>query len=395
MQGQQSRCGTRRLPSEKQAGSGSTIPASAGHSCRPAILLLLIVCVLCAPTTGIATTGADAGAPDVLTVATVERKPFAMTVDGQLTGFSIELWEALASRLGWTYEFRALPAFADMLGQVRDGDVDLAIGNISITAERESSLDFSHAIFDAGLQILIPTDGASTGVLAAIFTWQTLAWVGVAVLVIFVIANLMWLFERSESPYFQRGYREGLWPSFWYAMHVMISGGFEEHVPRSIPARLLGIALVVSSLFLVSAFVAQIASTMTVNELRADIETVQDLYGKRVGTTRGSTAAAFLARRSIDHSAYDSLDDLLGDVRAGRLDAVVHDSPVLRYFAATDGRGTTRVVGPVFKPEKYGIAFVQGSERVEPVNRVLLELRENGSYDEIYRRWFGATAGDG
>jgi ABC-type amino acid transport substrate-binding protein len=71
------------------------------------------------------------------------------------------------------------------------------------------------------------------------------------------------------------------------------------------------------------------------------------------------------------------------------------DSLILRYFAATDGRGTTRLVGSIFQPEKYGIVFVDGSERVEPVNRVLLELREEGRYDEIYRRWFGTTAGDG
>lgn len=323
-------------------------------------------------------------------VVSVERKPFTMRVNGELTGFSADLLAALAERLDRPYTLVLEETFGTMLARVENGAADMAVGNISITSEREATFDFSQPVFDAGLQILIPAEaGASLGVLAAIFTWEMLGWVLAAVLAIFVVANLMWYFERRDAPYFQRGYREGLWPSFWYALHVMVSGGFEEHVPRSVPARLLGIALVVCSLFLVSAFVAKIASTMTVNELRSDIEHFTDLYGKRVGTTRGSTASAFLVAKSIDHEEFDDIAELFAALEAGRLDAVVHDAPVLRYFAAADGKGVSRVVGGIFKPEKYGIVLAQGSPHVEDVNRALLALRENGRYDEIYRRWFG------
>ena len=45
-----------------------------------------------------------------------------------------------------------------MLGAVRDGSADLAIANISITAMRETQMDFSQPIFEAGLQIMVPSD---------------------------------------------------------------------------------------------------------------------------------------------------------------------------------------------------------------------------------------------
>ncbi len=330
----------------------------------------------------------------VLHVVTVERQPFAMSQDGALTGFSVDLFAALAERLGWQYELVATPSFKQMLNAVAAGDADLAIGNISITSARELQFDFSHPVFDAGLQILVPEDATSNGVLRAIFTWEMAAWIASAVAVIFVLANLMWLFERRHSPYFQRRYREGMWPSFWYTLQVMINGGFEEHVPRTLPARLLGIALVLCSLFVVSAFVAKISSTMTVHELRSDIESYSDLYGKRVGTTRGSTAAAFLESQSIKHQTFDDIGAMFDALTNGKLDAVVHDAPVLRYFSATRGRGHARVVGQIFKPEKYGILFPQGSARVETLNRALLSLREDGSYHRIYTRWFGASARD-
>lgn len=76
-------------------------------------------------------------AADDLTVVTVERKPFVMTVDGQLSGFSIDLWDALAQQLGVNYGVTPESSFKEMLDRVEQGKADLAIGNISITADRE------------------------------------------------------------------------------------------------------------------------------------------------------------------------------------------------------------------------------------------------------------------
>jgi len=74
----------------------------------------------------------------------------------------------------------------------------------------------------------------------------------------------------------------------------------------------------------------------------------------------------------------------------GDLDAVVFDAPILSYFAAHEGRKIATMTGGVFLRENYGILFPTGSPLDEDVNRVLLTLRENGTYDQIYRKWFGA-----
>jgi polar amino acid transport system substrate-binding protein len=47
------------------------------------------------------------------------------------------------------------------------------------------------------------------------------------------------------------------------------------------------------------------------------------------------------------------------------------------------------LVGSPFRRESYGFALPSDSPLVEPVNRSLLKLRENGTYDRIYRRYFG------
>jgi polar amino acid transport system substrate-binding protein len=72
----------------------------------------------------------------------------------------MDLLAALAESLEWEYSVTRVEAFGDMLGAVQDGTAYLAIANISITALRETQMDFSQPIFEAGLQIMVPSDSA-------------------------------------------------------------------------------------------------------------------------------------------------------------------------------------------------------------------------------------------
>jgi polar amino acid transport system substrate-binding protein len=329
-------------------------------------------------------------AAEVLRVATVTRPPFSLTEGGADTGFSIDLLAALAERLHWDYRIDRKGQFGDMLGAVAGGEADLAIANISITAARETQMDFSQPIFEAGLQIMVPADSAAApSLFRALMSADLLVAIAIAFVLLTVGGMVMWWFERRAQPYFDRPAREALFPSFWWALNLVVNGGFEERVPRTLFGRLFGVLLVVSSLFIVSVFVARITTAMTVAAITGSVNSVNDLYGKKVGTITGSTAAGFLDRREIGYASYDGLQPLIEGFEAGRLDAVVFDAPVLAYYATHHGRRRAVMIGAVFLPENYGIVFPTGSSLVEDVNQALLMLREDGTYDGIYARWFG------
>ncbi len=325
-----------------------------------------------------------------LTVSSVTRPPFSYVEDGVDTGFSIDLLNALANSLGWEYSINRTEAFADMLNSARDGTSDLAIANISITAARETQMDFSQPIFEAGLQIMVPSEATRRpSLLAALLSRELFIAIGLAFGILLGGGMLMWWFERRSQPYFDRKLKEAWFPSFWWALNLVVNGGFEERMPRTPFGRLLGVVLVVSSLFIVSVFTARIASVMTVDAISGNVNSVNDLYGKHVGTISGSTASSFLNRREIEFTGYDGLEELLTAFRNEELDAVVFDAPVLSYFASHEGRRIATMTGGVFLRENYGIAFPTGSPLVEDVNQALLALREDGTYDEIYSKWFG------
>lgn len=326
-----------------------------------------------------------------LVLATVERPPFSMIRDGELTGFSIELMRAVAAEIGREVRFELQPTFPAMFSAIEHGSVDGAVANVSITAEREKILDFTQPIYDAGLQIMVPaSDGASGSILSALLRWELAASVAIAFVFLLVGGMLMWWFERGRQEYFDRPAREALFPSFWWALNLVVNGGFEERVATSRAGRVFSVFLVVASLFIVSVFVAQITTMMTVQAITGSIETISDLDGKRVATTEGSTASSFLELRGVAHQRMGDLQQVLATFEAGKLDAVVFDGPILAYYVQTRGAGKARLVGRVFQREAYGIALAQSSPLAEPFNRALLALRESGTYEEIRIKWFGA-----
>lgn len=331
---------------------------------------------------------------ETVRVVTVTRPPFSLVEDGVDTGFSIELWEALAADIGFESEILRAEGFGEMLDMVSDGTVDAAAANISITADREASMDFTQPIFEAGLGIMIPArERGSSSLIGTFFSRDLLLAVALAFGLLFGAGMLMWTFERRRQPYFDHDARTALFPSFWWALNLVVNGGFEERQPRSPAGRVLAVILVVSSLFLVSVFVARITATMTVEAIQSSVTSINDLYSREVGTIDGSTAAAFLDARDMGYRGFDGLDSLQAAFEAGDLDAVVFDAPILAYYVNTVGGDMGEMVDKVFLRENYGIALPTGSALAEPINQSLLKLREDGTYETIYRRWFGASGG--
>ena len=325
-----------------------------------------------------------------LTVSTVTRQPFSMVIDDKNTGFSIELLAEIAQNLDSEISIVRHDSFSEMLNAVTSGTSDAAIANISITSAREQAMDFSHPIFSSGLRTLIPLKpDSSFSLISTIVSWELFFAIIGAFGVLLAGGMLMWRLERNHQDYFDKPAHEAMFPAFWWALNLVVNGGFEERVPRTPFGRIFGVLLVISSLFVVSIFVARITAAMTISAIESSVSSVNDLYGKRVGTVAGSTAEAFLQNRDLNGYALNDLSDVLLAFEDGDLDAVVFDSPILAYYVKTNGARFGQLAGPTFQHENYGIALPSGSELVEPINQALLELREDGTYAQIYRKWFG------
>ncbi len=355
---------------------------------RAAIGLTLLVLVALLPVSSRAQTSDD------LRVVTRAVTPFVMKDGDTYSGFSVDLWQAVAKELGRSYTFVEKNNVKDILDGVKAGEGDLAISAISITSEREDQFDFSQPMFDSGLQIMV-RDDADQG-----FSWRQV-WtllstggvpilLGVLAALIVIPAHIAWFFERKHDNHmFPPNYFPGIFHAMWWATGA--AAGQQPDPVFSGWGRLLSTILILVSAVFMSYFTATITTVLTVQQLKGDINGPGDLPGRKVGTTPGSTAASFLRVMRVEPAEYSKIEDAFLALENKQIDAVLFDAPVLLYYAANKGQGKVRLVGGMLKRENYGILFPQGSALRKPVSEALLKLQEDGTYDALYAKWFGGT----
>lgn len=325
------------------------------------------------------------------------------TSSGELTGFSVDLWNEIAKRQDWTTEYLRTDGVGGQLTAVAQDRADVAVGAISLTADREQHFDFTQPTLDAGLQIIVPVHDTRPsvpglgGFLDLLFSRTMLIWLSAAVIVSILPAHIFWLVERrSDKPVVSRSYYPGIVQSFGWGIGSLV-GSTSTRATRALTqglAILWGFAAIVFVAF----YSANLSATLTVAKLDAKITGPADLYEKSVATVADTTAAAFLRNLGIDATETRTIEDSYHLLREEGYDAVVFDAPVLRYYVAHRGEGVAVTAGPVFQDENQGFVVDINSPLRKPIDQTLFRMREDGTYNLIKHKWFGdnvsTTAGD-
>lgn len=330
--------------------------------------------------------------PRALRVATGAVAPFVFVREDQVTGFSADLWSELARRMRIEFAWVDAGSRADQLESVRRGDADVAISAIVMTPEREQIADFSQSYFDSGLQIMVRAE--EEGPILA--TLQAIPWMAIgklfaaAIVLVFLWANVLWIIERTFKPNLGKGYLAGVGNEIWNTVLIIATG---EHGERSDPGtfRRIVIACVwLMGIVLITQLTATVTSSQTVQRLRSSIAGPGDLPGKTVATVPGTVAADYLTHLQLPFVEVASPAAGIELLKRGSVQAMVFDAPTLRYWAARSDHGALEVVGPVFRPEKYGIVVALGDPLRKRINEALLEIYRDGSYERIHDKWFAA-----
>ena len=130
----------------------------------------------------------------------------------------------------------------------------------------------------------------------------------------------------------------------------------------------------------------------------SEINTKADLAGKTVAAQTGSTAvdaieaepevlATFKDGKPV---TYESNNDVLMDLEAGRVDAAVADEIIVRYYLSKKGEDKFKILDEDFGDEEYGVGMRKGdTTMVEAFNKAYEELKADGTVAEISTKWFG------
>lgn len=349
-----------------------------------------------APVSAGAAAPADTATRAPLRVAISEVPPFVIhDADGQWRGISVDLWRDIAKQLGYAFQFVPM-AFKEVLPSLEAGRVDVAVGALTMTAEREARFDFTHPFYATGLAIAVPRDDAGSGwwsVLGRLFSWQFVSVVlGLAVL-LFAVGALLWLFERRRNQeQFGGSPAQGLGQSFWWAAVTMTTVGYGDKSPVTLAGRLVAIVWMFAALIMVSGFTAAVTSALTVGSLQGGIAGPDDLRRAHVASVESTVSARYLQGERIRTSNFPDLASAMQAVQQGRLDAVVYDEPVLQYRNNELSDGGLRLLPGTFDNQEYAFAVGSGSALREPISQAILRITNGSEWNDLTRRYLGAPA---
>ncbi|MDQ2789111.1 MAG: transporter substrate-binding domain-containing protein, partial [Actinomycetota bacterium] len=208
-----------------------------------------------------------------------------------------------------------------------------------------------------------------------------------ALLAALIIAgHLVWLATRRHT---QLGYLAGVGLGIYQAAGLGLVGDYGVADPQRPLGRAAAVAWTIVGVSFVSLFTAALASHLTVRNIESKITGVQDLSGAKVATVTGSSAAGYLTAHAITFTSVPTIDDAYRQLGSGGVDAIVFDAPVLQHHIKLTRSTNETVVGGIFARENYGIALPTGSALRKTINETLLDITADGTYDEIYSKYFG------
>lgn len=124
------------------------------------------------------------------------------------------------------------------------------------------------------------------------------------------------------------------------------------------------------------------------------IKSLDDLRGKtlvsKTGTSSAIKAKEFASQYGFKVKNLDEEPNLYMDVESGGSDALINDYPFVLYRLNTKS-SKLKIVGGKLNADNYGVAITKNNKEVYDVfNNGIKKLKENGKYDELYKKYFVA-----
>lgn len=107
--------------------------------------------------------GGGAGkAQEIKVAADTTFPPFEMEENGKVTGFDVELINAIAAKENLKVNMQTMD-FQGLIPALQTGTIDVAVAGITITPKRAEMVNFSKPYYHSGLSILVKKDSTIKG----------------------------------------------------------------------------------------------------------------------------------------------------------------------------------------------------------------------------------------
>ncbi|XP_013191596.2 glutamate receptor ionotropic, kainate 3 [Amyelois transitella] len=341
-------------------------------------------------------------------------------------GFAIDLIDKLSEKLGFNYEFDEesdygsydkVKGWTGMSLQIIEEKADLAICDLTITAERQTGIDFSTPFMTLGIGILYKQPSKQPPEMfsfMAVFSkevwyYMLLIQLGLGVIMIFVgrISHREWqninpCVEQPEELTNQFSFAN----SVWLIIGSVMQQG-TEIAPIALAPRMITSIWWFFTMIMVASYVGTLVAFLTVEKNVMPFETVQELYDRQNipygAKKKGSTRQFF---EKATNPTYQKMfqkmnskgwllenNDLGVDMTENSSWAFFMESTSIEYYK--ERHCDLLQVGGLLDSKSYGIGLKKNSPYKKHIDEALLQLKEQGIIQKLKDLWWKERRGGG
>ncbi|VAI83699.1 unnamed protein product [Triticum turgidum subsp. durum] len=320
-----------------------------------------------------------------------------------VTGYSIDIFEAAMRNLHPRpcYNFFVFRGtYDELVGNVSFGVYDGAVGDVTITAERVATTDFTMPYTQSGVSMLVLAEDEP----------DTIRWTFVkplngrlwfaTIVFFFYTGFVVWMIELPKNQEYQ-GSRSRQCST---ALYFIFSTLTFSHGPiiRSPLSKIVVVVWCFVVLILVQSYTASLSSMLTAKRLRPLMTDLDQLRssGDFVGYQDDSFVRSFLVSHNFSESRlrnYTTKEEYAAALRMGSknggVSAIIDEIPYLTSFLS-DRRyeNDFRMLGSIYRTPGFGFAFRLGSPLVHNLSTAILHLAGRDEGSRIERKWFGSAS---
>ncbi|KAK7498613.1 hypothetical protein BaRGS_00010273 [Batillaria attramentaria] len=342
--------------------------------------------------------------------------PFVRNISSNGTeafeGLCIDLINALAEELKFTYQLVApgdglfgAPepdgSWNGMVGMVKRGEADMAIGPFTITSIRETVVDFTVPYMEDGGGILTLRKDPNPDLMRMFAPFTTTIWLATGGMVL--LFGLVLFFINRFSPYSRqaRGGGEASWNvavSVWIIFSSFMEQGAVKQ-PRSTSARMVLGCWWVFTVLILSIYTATLAAMLTVTLEPDVIDSIDEVLASDVTplTLTGTNWDTLFA--TADTGVYKQIgqrmeagpdirdiSDAMSHVLKGGA-AFLYDISQLDYLYKQDCQNL-HLAKKVFNANGLGFVLPENAPYKQAFNNIILKLQEGGFVEMWRQRWW-------
>ncbi|QLZ70719.1 arginine ABC transporter substrate-binding protein [Legionella sp. PC1000] len=125
----------------------------------------------------------------------------------------------------------------------------------------------------------------------------------------------------------------------------------------------------------------------------SDIKTIADIKNKRIGVVRATHLKDILLRYTSKDNIkeYPKISLMIMALLHDDVDAILMNFDMFKYLTINKVMNFQTVGKPIILGNGYGIiALPKNADLINKINRILLQIENDGTYTTIYNKYFGS-----